>query len=175
MDNQTLQVFFFLFGAIFLLLLVLGATNKVVVYFDGADFALSMVPLLSLVSAVILMGVFGPEVEQKDLTGQQIFILGLGIVISIGTAVWSVRMSVFYNKNLPFGVLVGIFKVAAATLGLLIIVGLVSRAFDSKMRLRDALWAIVLLSFFIWIGKKLINGYAVYQEKGWPLPAPRGA
>lgn len=177
MDDQTLKILVFAALSLFLILFILGTAKKIVVYYDGVDMALSMAPLPLLGLTGILMAAFGPQGNNledikkfDDLTGLQITILILGILSFVGTIIWSFKNSISYNRSVLGGLIIGVFKLVAAPLGLLVIFGFLDHIFDKKTSIKDAILSAIFLSFFIWLGKQLINGPAVYQRKGWSLP-----
>ncbi len=86
--------------------------------------------------------------------------------------IWSIKLSIFYNRNTALGIIVGLFKVLTALLGTLAIISQIQTLRSNKSTLKDAMWALILISIFMWLGKKLINGEQVYIAKGWSLPKP---
>lgn len=147
----------------FIILLIAGATNKVVIYYDIKDFLISLAPGLSILIAVLI----ADNPEMHDI--KQIILIA-GILIAAGFLIWSVKLSIFYNRNTALGIIVGLFKVISALIGVVVVVSHIFRIMDRKSSLRDVIWAMLIISIFTWIGKKLINGEQVYIEKGWTLP-----
>lgn len=153
-------------------IVIAGASNKVVVYYNFKDFMISFMSTGSMILAFVLVGVYQPEgnASYETLTKTQESILSLGFVAAFIFFAWSLILSIKYNRNIFIGLLIGVFKVFAALLGILVLVGQVGRIFDNKASYREAAVAMLIFAVFIWLGNKLINGEEVYFSKGWKYP-----
>ena len=60
-------------------------------------------------------------------------------------------------------------KTAIAILGVLILIGYISDLLDDKKTIGGWILSVLILGFFVWLGKKLVNGQIVYNEKGWTV------
>lgn len=157
----------------FITLLIAGATNKVVIYFDIKDFLISFAPWATMIVTFILLAVYKKEGATEILPPQsvaQYIILFAGSIIAVVFFIWSIKLSIFYNRNTALGIIVGLFKVLTALLGTLAIISQIQTLRSNKSTLKDAIWALILISIFMWLGKKLINGEQVYIAKGWAMP-----
>lgn len=161
MEN-LITIFMVLAFAGFIILLIAGATNRVVIYFDIKDFLISLTPGIIILIAVLIA-------DNPEMHNIKQIILIAGILIAAGFLIWSIKLSIFYNRSTALGIIVGLFKVISALVGLVVIVSQILRIMDKKSSLRDVMWAMLIISIFTWIGKKLINGEQVYIEKGWIL------
>lgn len=166
-DLQTTLVILVFVG--FIALLIAGATNKVVIYFDLKDFAVSFAPWGTLLITMILINIYGKEGATKYTTIQYL-VLFAGSLIAAGFFIWSIRLSIFYNRSTALGVIVGLFKVFSALLGTLAIFSQFSQMTSDRASARDVIKAAIWISILTWLGKKLINGEEVYIAKGWALP-----
>ena len=83
---------------------------------------------------------------------------------------WSIKLSIDYNRNLVLGLFVGIFKLSAALLGLLVVFSKLLTLDNKDSSASDTIKAMFVLAIVGWISKILINGEQVYLEKGWELP-----
>ena len=156
----------------FIVMLIAGAANKIVVYFDTKDFLISFMPWGSIILAYILINIYHHgegEVNFEHLSGMQTFVWYVGIACSVIFFIWSMKLSITYNRAVSLGFFVGIFKTLSSLLGVLIVVGNIGKVLDNKSSKKDMFIAMLVIGIFVWFGKKLINGKQVYLEKGWPL------
>lgn len=169
MENlQTTLVLLIIVG--FVAILIAGATNRVVIYFNTMDFIVSLAPWLTLLVTYFLFDIYAKE-SVTEPSGIQNIIKYSGFIVAAIFIVASMRISVFYNKSVGIGIIVGLFKLISALLGTVVVAAQISKLFDNKTSLKGAIFAMMVISVFLWIGKKLINGEQVYIEKGWALPA----
>jgi len=156
----------------FVTMLIAGATNKVVIYFDKRDFFISVMPWVSVFLGWILIFAYhhGGELSLSALSGIQSFIFYASLFTAAVFIFLSIKLSITYNRNVILGLLVGVFKILSALLGAVVVVGQLGTIFSTKTRMKDALVATMVIGFFVWLGDKLINGEKVYRAKGWTLP-----
>lgn len=156
----------------FVAMLIAGATNKIVVYFDASDFLVSFMPWGSMLLGRILLNAYQHDgvVDFNNLSGIQEFIWYASLSVSAVFFIWSIKLSVTHNKNIVLGLFVGIFKVLSALLGVLVLVGQVGKVFNNDSSTNEALVAMLVFGIFLWLGRKLMNGEQVYLAKGWALP-----
>ncbi len=149
----------------FLVMLIAGASNKVVIYFNVKDLVISFMPWV-----LVLLGMIIPELAPDALAGLELYVLYGCLTVAALFIIWSVRLSIFYNQNLLLGLTSGVFKVLISLVGLLIVVGQMGKIFSKDSGGKDKIIALVVFGLFFWLGKKLINGHEVYLAKGWSLP-----
>jgi len=156
----------------FVAMLIAGTTNKIVIYFDASDFFISFMPCGSMITGLILLNIYQHEgnVDFNLLSEMQTFIWYVSISMSAIFFIWSIKLSIRYNRSISLGIFVGIFKMLSALLGAVVLVGQVGKIFSNDSSMKDALIAMLIFSIFIWLGKNLINGKQVYIAKGWTLP-----
>lgn len=156
----------------FIAMLIAGATNKIVIYFNAGDFFVSFMPWGSILIGMILLNVYQHEgeVDFNALSGMQSFIWYASLSLSAIFFIWSMKLSITHNRSIALGLFVGIIKVLSALLGVVVLVGQVGKMFSDDASMKDALIAMLVFGVFIWLGKKLINGEQVYLAKGWALP-----
>lgn len=170
-DLQTTVAIFALIA--FVAMLIAGSTNKIVIYFDVKDFLISFMPWGSLLIGMILVNVYqhgNESVDFNNLSGMQSFVWYASLIASAIFFIWSIKLSILHNRNTLLGVFVGLFKVLSALLGVVVLVGQVSKIFSDESSMKDAFVAMLVIGIFVWLGKKLINGEQVYIAKGWALP-----
>ncbi len=175
LSEDTIKTMFLVVIISFFVIMILGASKTVVIYFDFADFLISIIPVISTIVALFLIEFYKPENGNQvinsfgDYTGAQKTVIIIAALLSIISIVFAFRLSVKYNKNIPLGILIGIFKIALGTLGILIIIGQIAKIINRDTSLRDHIIALILIGIFLRIGKSLINGVEVYEKKGWAL------
>ena len=174
MTPDVIKTIVILSVASFVTMIILGATKKVVIYYNFKDFFVSLVPFLALILALVLILIYSPDSAQKVPEGKLSTAQNIVLVICMGIAlisiVYSFILSVRYNRNIAIGLIVGVFKVLIAILGFLLIASEVASFFDEKTSFKRTLLSAVYIAAFLWIGKLLINGPEVYYKKGWSLP-----
>lgn len=173
-DLQTTLVVLVLVG--FISLIIAGGTNKVVIYFNMKDFAISFAPWVTLLITVILISIYGNKGQTQHTMVQNLIMIA-GAVIAAGFFIWSIKLSIFYNRSTALGIIVGLFKVVSALLGVLVVVSQIMALLghdERKHSAASAIFSVMIIGLFVWLGKKLINGEQVYIEKGWSLPERAG-
>jgi hypothetical protein len=159
--------------AIYLIMLMVGMAGKVVVYYDEADLVISLMPWFILFVTVILAGIYQPteqDLDPEKMLQIQRYVWYGGGILSILFSLWSILLSIKYNKSIVLGLLYGIFKLLSGLIGVLVLISQVFTMKDEKTKRKDFWFAILVFGAFWWLGKKLINGKKVYREKGWSLP-----
>lgn len=167
------ETVFILVVLAFLAMLIAGSTNKIVIYYDINDFLLSFVPWASLILGFIFVSVYQEGEQSADfsnLSVLQTFIWYSCIVISGLSLIWSIKLSILHNRNTVLGLFVGVFKVLSSLLGVLVLIGSLNKMFEKDARTKNVILALMVMSAFVWLGNKLINGERVYLAKGWRLP-----
>lgn len=157
-------------GFSFILMLLMGCTNKVVIFFDVKDFAVSVMVFASPIIGFIIALFYQHEgeMDMNNLSSAQTASLIISGLASIWFALWSMRLSMKHN-GLFLGFFVGIFKILTSFLGSLVLCLQVGNFFSNSSNLRDRLLAIFVFGIFLWLGKRLINGKKVYINRGEPL------
>lgn len=153
-------------------LAVAGVRNKVVVYYDTADLGISALALLAPLAFLALASVqpfVTPFLRAAWTFGLESLAWSSGAYF----LVLNVANAIRYNRSLPLGLLVGALKLAYLVLCLGMVFALLQ---DTKPRRRSGTevllgWLAVL--GLLLLGRALVNGERVYQEKGWPLPRPK--
>ena len=158
---------------VYLIILLFGLAHKIVIYFDPGDLVISLLPWFTLIVAFVLMLIYQPAGVDFDINALnviQTYILYAGIVVSFIFLIWTVILSIKYNHSFLIGLIVGIFKLVSALLGVLILISQVSIMKDEKTKRQNFWFAIIVFGAFWWLGKRLINGKRVYRDKGWDIP-----
>lgn len=150
-----------------LLLLLLAATDHVVVFYDGLDVMWSFVPLLSLVIGyTIARSISSVDSGTSFL---EILVMGVAILIAAASVLLNYRNAIRHNRNMILGLAIGTLKMAAATFTVVSVAGQLSRLSDSESTRRkraDAMFILAVNGFVWWA---LVNGPRVYKKRGWQL------
>ena len=88
--------------------------------------------------------------------------------------IFTFKLSIQYNRSLPLGVFIGVFKIITGLLFILIALGYLFGKSSSESENSGGMGALIfilILGIFVWVAMKLINGEEVYRKKEWELPA----
>lgn len=133
---QTLLTWGVLFS--FFAIPFVGLTNRIVIFYDHADFMWAISPFLSILIGVIIAATLTPEGGETTLAGKGMMLLA-GIFA---------------------------FKVMSSVLAALLSLGGLSNAFwNSDAPLGQRITALLMFGALAWLMGKLINGEAVYARR----------
>lgn len=117
--NDTQIGWWFIFGALFFLAWVIifaaGAAKRIVLFYDYSDMKISAVAAgVGIVAAPLIYVCFAAKPFSSGIAN---FAFGFIISAAIGFAslylFWkTIRSAIFYNKSIPIGIAVGIFKIS---------------------------------------------------------------
>jgi len=157
---------FILFIAIF----YAGAAKKVVIYYDTKDLFISVGALIT----PLMIYVFLQEEKIESDTAKAIVyyiitpVLGL---LSLYLLYLNFKNGILHNRNIPTGIIIGIFKLIYVILAFTIIFAQFSGSKDRRRSFGDIIVATLIVGLAVWITTVLVNGKEVYKQKGWTLPA----
>ena len=172
MEDIQITIAIAVFAA-FIITLMAGATNRIVIYFDKSDLVISLMPWATMLSAYILLHIYehNETLDFAALSGVQMFIWYTGLVLAAIFTIWCLKLSITHNRSIVLGLLVGFFKLLSSLLAAIFLVGQFLKMKDEKTEMKDAIAATMAIGIVVWLINKLINGEQVYLAKGWPLPA----
>ena len=151
----------------FLLTLILGASKKVVIYYNYTDAFVSFLSGILVIggSLAYVSALTDPSINQAMAQGAVV----VGVLLSIKSIVDAGK----YNKSHAFGWLIGILKVLASLILAFLFIGALQKLFDTKRDniIVNFVVGIILLGLVGWMLRKLVNGPEVYENKGWELPS----
>lgn len=149
-------------------LAILGASDRVVVFYNYTDAWWSISPLVFLMGSALIAKFLAPpgsaEFGATDTEKAALAVGAFGALIGVAfTMVNAVR----YNKSILVGLPVGVGKIMISALMAVTFVGSFRAMFDSRRTARQTIGfaLIVTLVGFLW--KMLVNGERVYRRKGW--------
>ena len=171
LDPDLVKLFFILLGVIFVGTVIAGATNKVVIFFNWSDLINTiMIFICPLLIGGVGMAIFQDQNGEINETTETIIIV-LTVITTAFFIIKNFILSIKYNKSLLVGLFIGLMKTVVAILGVLILIGYVNELLDDEYKsIGQWILMVLILGFFVWLGKKLVNGQSVYSEKDWALP-----
>ena len=149
------------------LLIIMGLTNRVVIFYDQADAWWSVSPFLFLVASVIITHILTPDGQQFGGTPVEKGALVVGAIGALVGIYMTIYNAIRYNRNIVFGLFVGICKVIISLAMALTVMGSLNAIVDKKTSLRGTILITIFLSILGFLWKALINGERVYNKKGW--------
>lgn len=160
----------FIFLALFITIFYAGAAKKVVIYYDYKDLLISIVALFTpfLLFSLWQEESFESEFAKTFISWIATPLLGL---LSIFFIYLNFKNGILHNRNIPTGIIIGIFKLTYVILAFTIIFAQFSGGKDRRRSFGDVIVATLIVGLAVWITTVLVNGKEVYKQKGWPLPA----
>lgn len=153
----------------FSILFVLGITNRVVIFQDGADLGWSLMTLITPLVTVFSIDMMIPENAPPDYNvwaqtyGKVIIIIG--VLVTLFSVVRMFVCSIGSN-GLILGLIIGVFKLVASIITVWCVFGFIGQITSDKRRGYGA-WVLLmfLMGVFVWVLKKLINGDEVAARR----------
>ena len=156
-------------GGAFILLVLLGITNTIVVYRDVPDFlwsvALVVVPFATLVTQSLLM----PENVPSDYnvfweTTQTKIVSVIGGLITTH-AILKTFINCVSNNGIIIGPVMFIFKICASIVSIFVCMAVFNKLFENQRTIRSVLIGMIIFGIFTFFLKRLINGGSVARKK----------
>lgn len=177
-SNEVYQVIGVAFVILILVTFILGVSNKKVVFFNVADFVLSLCSFICLVCS-------STAKDYPDYSWAEIPLLILGIVLFMRI----ILTCILDNRSILWEILISPLKVIVSIAVILYpFLWLMEKSnkhssfnyseSDSRTYWKQKsdfesskkIWAVILLALLgllIWIVKKCLNGQSVYDKNGW--------
>ena len=150
------------------LLLVLGATNRVVIFYDSADAWWSIAPFLAIVVGYLVVRSLAPSGDSEFASTfiQKAAVLAAILVAALAALV-NYRNAIHHNRSLLLGIIVGTLKLAIAVFMAATVMGQLNRLMDSGSTRRQVGGALLILALIGVLWRVLVNGQRVYERRGW--------
>ena len=163
-DQQLTLLIWAVLGS-FILLLILGMTNRVVVFYNGGDFAWTLFIFLGPVIGGLVGITLVPE--GREFVGEPAAMISAYVGIGFGALSALVTLFLSIKRNgLILGIIVGVFKIASALLIVLCAFGLLNKIFGRDgAPLATRLTSMFLFGILMWMTGKLINGDEVTARR----------
>lgn len=166
--EQEIKAIFLVGGLGFLIILLLGMTNRVVIFNDIVDFwwsiALMLLPVATVMIAFFMAPADAPpdyNVFWSDGYGKVITIVGSGATLFAMQKVFSYSVAA---NGMGLGVMVFLFKVIASVIFTFLVLGMLSKD-EKNPSSAGGLFALVTVGLLWWLLQKLINGEAVEERR----------
>ena len=151
----------------FVVTIILGASKKVVIYYNYTDAFISFLSGLLFIGglATYYAAFTDPSINQAAARGATI----IGAIIGVKSIVDAGK----YNKSHAFGWIIGILKVLSSLILAILFIGALQKMFkrDGGNFITNIVIGVILLGIAAWMLRKLVNGPEVYANKGWELPS----
>ncbi|MDW8352788.1 MAG: hypothetical protein RML99_12835, partial [Anaerolineae bacterium] len=113
-----------------------------------------------------------PSTDVQEVSFASVVLLNLvaiaGLLLAFVGVLITVHNAVRYNRSLPLGVLVGIFKMSIALLMIVTLVGHLFKASRSNTMIAFS-WNLLAVGVLGWLWMRLVNGRRVYLQRGWAV------
>ena len=164
-SDQQLTLMAWGVGGAFIAVLLAGMTNRVVIFADGKDLnwtlSIFVVPAIAFMIAATLV----PEGQEFSDEPVAVVVTSIGGVLALIACVMTFVISIRHN-GLVVGVIIGIFKVAAAVLAAVCALGLLGQIFEKKGgSTASRLLALAVFGILLWLITRLINGDEVHARR----------
>ena len=156
-------------GGSFILLVLLGITNKIVVYRNLPDFlwsvALVVVPFTTLVTQSLLM----PENVSENYnvfweTTQSKIVSVIGGLFTTH-AILKNFINCLSNNGIILGPIMFIFKICASVVSIFVCMAVFNKLFENQRTIRSVLIGMIIFGVFTFFLKRLINGDNVARKR----------
>ena len=159
-----------LWGALggLVLLLLMAATNRIVVFYDYTDAWWSVAPLIFIILGLFVAGSLAPPgSDELAATFLEKVILTVAILLALLAILISYRNAIHYNRSVALGLLVGTCKLLIAIPMAITFFGSLRKVFDPKLGRQQNLAALFMVFILGALWAVLVNGKRVHQRKGW--------
>jgi len=172
-QGDQLVIAFMAIALVGVAILIGGAANRVVIYYDMSDMGNSFLAVALPVAAMMLFGAepFHSESYNHVFQWTSAIAAGLGGAVCIfGNFASSVRN----NRSIVVGLFIGVFKIAFVSISALAAIEQVSTIFNRNKSFREASIAGLVLVVIGLMAKSMVNGPRVYEARGWNSKAAEG-
>jgi hypothetical protein len=149
-------------GGSFIILLLLGITNTIVVYKDESDFIFSLAVIIVPIVTFFALAYLSPEDPPDSYnifwedTPHKI-ISSIGVTLTL-LSMLKTLLNCISNNGIILGPIMFLFKMLAAIISICVILGIFQKAFGRERTLRNIILGTIIFGIFAFFIKKLING-----------------
>ena len=148
----------------FFIIFIFGITNRVVIFYNGADLfwtaSIFLIPILSLI--------IGGSLQENNSIAENestINILLVGLFLSLFCVLKVILSSIKYN-GLILGLFIGFFKIISAVIIAILSIGLIGKIFNTEnASTLQRVFSLALFGILLFVIGKLINGDEVIERR----------
>lgn len=149
-------------GISFFVLLIMGMSNRVVIFEDYSD--------VSITAGIFVTGVVGISlVQQVPVDHWLRYVYGITTVLVMSfLSLMTVRIAIRSNASVPLGLFVGIFKILMAVLAIFLLIGSISRLFGNNSSSSQRIAGFAMAGLVFGLFSLLVNGSRVRARRARP-------
>lgn len=149
--------------------LVAGARQKLVIYYDVADLLLSLMAVLLPFGCYLMFSSTPFEDQRFNWVWHWLLVPLIGLLGAV-CLFCNFQQAWIHSRSLWLTIIIGMFKLTFVVLLLVIVIGQLERLDDRQASHGEkaSAWIWIILAGVL--ARALINGRAVYRYKGWSLP-----
>lgn len=173
-DDTGLKLILVALLSAYLFLFVGGVTNKFVVFYDKKDFLITAMVFIAPLVGFLLSSFFEPHGHQSGEPATWLMRLCQygGLAAAAIFSIWTLRLSMLHNRNIPVGIVVAVFKIVTALLAFIVLIAYQPNSKTDTLagamnRQREAGVFLLVVGILGWIAGRLINGRRVYIARNW--------
>ena len=148
----------------FFIIFIFGITNRVVIFYNGADLfwtaSIFLIPILSLI--------IGGSLQENNSIAENestINILLVGLSLSLFSVLKVIFSSIKYN-GLILGIFIGFFKIISTVIIAILSIGLIGKIFNNEnASTLQRVFSLALFGILLFVIGKLINGDEVMERR----------
>lgn len=168
-NPDTLITLSYLCLGSFALLFCLGITDSIIIYFDLKDLLWSLGIIIFPVGGLIFLSFLAPEITPEtysffwETTNHKI-ISGTSL-IGTGFSVLKTLLNCIANNGLILGSIIFLFKLFAAIISVLVILGVFNQFTSKSKSFRSIIITMIIFGLFSYFMRRLINGERVLEKR----------
>lgn len=149
-------------GISFVVLLILGMSNRVVIFEDYSD--------VGVIAGIFVIGVVGVSlVQQVPVDHWLRYVYGVAtVLVMLILSLMTVRTAIKSNASVPLGLFVGIFKILMAVLAIFLLIGSISRIFGNNTSSGQRIAGFSMAGLLFGLFSLLVNGSRVRTQRPRP-------
>jgi hypothetical protein len=164
-NPDNLIVLGYICGGSFVILVLLGITNTIVVYKDMPDFIFSLAVIIVPVLTFFALAYLSPENPSDSYNyfwedTQHKIICSIGVALTLFSMLKTL-LNCISNNGIILGPIMFLFKMLASIISIFVIIGICQKVFGGdgrKRTLNEIIIGTIIFGIFAFFIKRLING-----------------
>ncbi|WP_199052003.1 hypothetical protein [Aquitalea sp. ASV15] len=153
-------------------LMVAGSKNKVVIFYDVADmWHCALIIILPLF--VLTLSSYQPFITVAFCFVWKWSLLLCAIVSGVYYLFRNFSNAIRHNRSVFLGLFIGVFKLIFLVFAFVVIYSQMGERKDRPNTFEEKIFAWGIIFCVLVLGRAMINGRAVYENKGWDLPVAK--